>query len=238
MSNKTLGVIGAMDSELSLLCSKLQDPVQEQRGGLCFHVGQLGSTRVILVKSGVGKVYAARCAQLLIDFYHPDLVVNTGIAGGIGQGLRVGDVVIATGLVQHDFDVTAFGYARGNFCDHARPEWPTIFPCDESAIGLLDAASASCLAADRIHHGVIATGDVFVSSQAQKLEIAHTFQALAAEMEGGAIAQVANANGTPVAVLRAISDLADGTAPASFDAFEQQTADLSAAILEQLALRF
>ena len=235
MHNKKLGIIGAMDSEIALLCSRLEQTVTETHGGLDFHLGKLAGTEVVIVKCGIGKVYAARCAQMLIDLYQPEVLVNTGIAGGVCQGLAVGDVVIGSALVQYDFDVTAFGYAKGNLCDRSCAQHPTLFHSHPATIGLIRKAAASLLPDSRIKEGTIATGDVFVSSREMKQSLWEEFHAMAAEMEGCAIAQVAAANGTPFVVLRAISDLADGTASESFDTFEQETADLSAAILERLA---
>lgn len=234
MHNKfALGIIGAMQSEVALLHACLEQVQVQTIGGLEFHSGLLSGKQVVVVRCGVGKVNAARCTQLLVDFFHPDCIVNTGIAGGIAQDLAVGDVVVATGLIQHDFDVTAFGYARGNLTDRTTPDKPTIFYSDAHLVELL----TQMIASDRCKQGVIVTGDVFISAAEQKQFLRQTFHAVAAEMEGGAIAQVAQANGVPFVVLRAISDLADGTAAASFDTFEQETADLSAAIIRQLAAR-
>lgn len=235
MHNKfALGIIGAMQSEVALLHACLEQVQVQTIGGLEFHSGFLGGKQVVVVQCGVGKVNAARCTQLLVDFFHPDCIVNTGIAGGIAQGLAVGDVIVATGLIQHDFDVTAFGYAKGNLCDRAASDKPTLFCADAQLIERLIMATQA-VAPNRCRQGVIVTGDVFISAREQKESLRQTFQAVAAEMEGGAIAQVAQANGVPFVVLRAISDLADGTAAASFDIFEQETADLSAAIIRQLA---
>ena len=234
MKNKTFGVIGAMESEVAQLRAALGNTETAEHAGLTFYSGTLGENRVVLVKCGIGKVNAARCTQALIDQYAPDYIVNTGIAGGIGEGLAVADVVIGTELVQHDFDAVAFGYARGNICDPTHRDTPSVFCSDEALIEAFRAAAASVIDAGRVKSGRIATGDLFVASASAKRDIAGTFGAVAAEMEGGAIAQVAAMAGVPFIVLRAISDLADGSSPASFDEFEQQTADLSASILRKL----
>ena len=234
MKNKTFGVIGAMESEVAQLRAALENAETAEHAGLTFYSGTLGENRVVLVKCGIGKVNAARCTQALIDQYAPDYIVNTGIAGGIGEGLAVADVVIGTELVQHDFDAVAFGYARGNICDPTHRDTPSVFCSDEALIEAFRAAAASVIDAGRVKSGRIATGDLFVASASAKRDIAGTFGAVAAEMEGGAIAQVAAMAGVPFIVLRAISDLADGSSPASFDEFEQETADLSASILRKL----
>ncbi|MBR3560650.1 MAG: 5'-methylthioadenosine/adenosylhomocysteine nucleosidase [Oscillospiraceae bacterium] len=234
MKNKTFGVIGAMESEVTQLRAALGNLETTEHAGLTFYSGALGANRVVLVRCGVGKVNAARCTQALIDCYTPDYIVNTGIAGGIGEGLAVADVVIGTELVQHDFDVTAFGYARGNLCEQEHRDTPTVFHSDEALIEAFRAAASSLLDGKRVKTGRIATGDLFVASAEAKRNIAGAFGAVAAEMEGGAIAQVAALSGVPFIVLRAISDLADGSSPGSFGEFEQETADLSASILRKL----
>lgn len=230
----TFGIIGAMESEVARLRDALSQRETVECSGIIFHRGTLGRRRVALARCGVGKVNAARCAQILIDRFDVDDLINTGIAGGVGAGLRIGDVVIGTELVQHDFDVSAFGYARGNLCDAARRDAPTVFRSAPALIEALRAAAAALIDPARVKTGRIATGDRFVASAAEKRAIAEDFGAVAVEMEGGAVAQVAAAAGVPFVVLRAISDLADGSAHESFQAFEQETAALSAAILRRL----
>lgn len=241
--NVTFGVVGAMDSEVATLRSLLmRDGVsaftETAYAGLTFYGGGIGGNRVVLVKSGIGKVNAARCTQILIDRYTPDYVVNTGIAGGIGEGLAVGDVVIGAELVQHDFDVTAFGHARGYLCTGVNPKEPTVFRSDKALVEAFRAAASSVLDPVRVKTGRIASGDQFISSPDVKRDLAGTFGAAAAEMEGCAIAQTAAYAGVPFIVIRAISDLADGSAAGSFDALEREAADLSASIIEKLVRTF
>ena len=225
----TFGIIGAMDSEIRRLLEAANDWQTQDRAGLTFYAGTRAGQRLVLVKSGIGKVNAARCAQILLDCYAPDYLINTGIAGGLSQGLGVGDVVVGAELVQHDFDVTAFGHARGYLCTGEDDTKPTVFRSDEQLVSLV--ADLAVDAPYTIRRGRIATGDAFISSRAAKAELSSLFAADAAEMEGAAIAQTAAACGVPFLVLRAISDLADGTAADSFDAFEQETADRSASLL-------
>ncbi len=213
MAYGRIGVIGAMDSELAALIAALTQPAQETVQGLVFRTGRLGAREVVLVRCGIGKVSAARCTQVLIDRFAPGAVINTGIAGGLASGLAVGDIVVADGLVQHDFDAAPIGFVRGCVC-------------------------MGDPGAQRVHRGLVATGDQFISGAAAKAAIRRAFPAaMAAEMEGGAVAQAASMSGVPFAVVRAISDLADGTAAASFEQFEQHAADASAAaVLQALAL--
>lgn len=225
MSYGRIGVIGAMDSELAALIAALAQPAQETVQGLIFHTGRLGAREVVLVRCGIGKVSAARCTQVLIDRFAPGAVINTGIAGGLAGGLAVGDIVVADGLVQHDFDAAPIGFVRGCVC-MGDPGAPTVFAPDAALSALLAQTAGNAIGAQRVHRGLIATGDQFISGAAAK-----------AEMEGGAVAQAASMSGVPFAVVRAISDLADGTAAASFEQFEQHAADVSAAaVLQALAL--
>ena len=147
--------------------------------------------------------------------------------------LRVGDIVVAEGLVQHDFDVTAFGHVKGYLCTGEDDSAPTVFHTDKHISGALIKTAQAVLCKEKVHTGLIATGDRFISGRESKAVIYDTFHALAAEMEGGAIAQVAVLSGIPFAVIRAISDLADGTAAGSYDVFERQAANNSAATVKQ-----
>lgn len=236
MSYGRIGVIGAMDSELAALIAALAQPARETVQGLTFHTGLLSGRPVVLVRCGIGKVSAARCTQVLIDRFAPAAVINTGIAGGLGAGLAVGDIVVADGLVQHDFDAAPIGFVRGCLC-MGDPGAPTVFTPDEPLSALLARTAGEAAGAQRVHRGLIATGDRFISGAAEKAAIRSAFpSAMAAEMEGGAVAQAASMSGVPFAVVRAISDLADGTAAASFEQFEQHAADISArAVMQALA---
>ena len=236
MAYGRIGVIGAMDSELAALIAALTQPAQETVQGLGFRTGRLGAREVVLVRCGIGKVSAARCTQVLIDRFAPGAVINTGIAGGLASGLAVGDIVVADGLVQHDFDAAPIGFVRGCVC-MGDPGAPTVFAPDAVLSALLAQTAGNAIGAQRVHRGLVATGDQFISGAAAKAARRAFPAAMAAEMEGGAVAQAASMSGVPFAVVRAISDLADGTAAASFEQFEQHAADASAAaVLQALAL--
>lgn len=237
MSSKRFGVIGAMDVEVLQLALSMEKMTTETVSDLTFYHGKIGPNEIILVKSGIGKVNAARCTQLLIDRWNPDYIVNTGIAGGVGAGLAVGDVVIGEETVQHDFDVTAFGYARG-YLFLGEKDQPTVFRADETLCAAVSDTLATMLPPERIHRGRIATGDLFVSGAQAKSGIAREFSALAVEMEGCAVAQTASANGIPFVIVRAISDLADGTAAESYEEFETEAAGLSARAIEACIAAF
>lgn len=232
MKRNVFGVIGAMDSEVAHLFGAMNDRTAESVADLTFYRGIIGSNEVIVVRCGVGKVNAARCAQMLIDRYAPDYVINTGIAGGVGEGLRVGDVVVGSELVQHDFDISRFGYARGYISGVGDGKSPSVFRSDKTLTDAFLRIVYTFLPKDRVHSGRIATGDRFIADAETKLTLKNDFSAIAAEMEGCAIAQTAAANGVPFIVVRAISDLADGSASESFETFERETADLSARVIE------
>jgi adenosylhomocysteine nucleosidase len=233
--NATFGVIGAMSIEIGLLRAALSGVETQEHAGLTFYRGALGSHTVVLVQSGVGKVNAARCTQLLIDRFAPDYIVNTGIAGGVGKGLAIADVVIGTELVQHDFDVSFFGYARGNLCS-SKDGKPTVYAADPELADAFRAAAEELAGKARVKTGRIASGDQFVAERAVKRDIADAFGALACEMEGAAVAQTAALAGVPFVVVRAISDLADGSDEALSETFDRDAADLSAGILKKLIL--
>ena len=161
--HRLIGIIGAMDSELETLLAAMTEKKQETLYGLTFTTGTLDGCAVVLVKAGIGKVNAARCTQLLIDRFSPSAIVNTGIAGGLAPGLSVGDVVVAAGVLQHDFDVTAFGHAKGYLCTGGDDTAATVFPADEALSGCFAAAAQAILGEGHVHRGLIATGDQFIS---------------------------------------------------------------------------
>ncbi len=231
-----LGIIGAMDIEVETLKEALSEKRTSRVAEMEFYEGKLCGKDVIVVKCGIGKVNAGRCVQILADKFGVDAVINTGIGGGIGDGLAVGDIVIGSELVQHDFDVTGFGYAKG-YMFIGDKDKPTLYKCNGLLIDGLKGAAVEHMEDSKIKIGRIATGDVFVSSESKKKEIKDEFDALVTEMEGGAIAQSAQANEIPFVVVRAISDLADGSAAESYEEFEVKTAHLSAKIIKEFVKR-
>lgn len=226
-----IGIIGAMDSEVALLLEALDHAKTVQIGAVTYHTGTLNQTDVVIARCGIGKVCAAMCVQAMIDRFSVRGIINTGVAGGIASGLAVGDMVVSTYAVQHDFDVTAFGHVRGYMCDGGDHREPTRYWADSRMRQLFRETAAAILNGHKAVEGAIASGDVFVADAALKIALAQEFSASAAEMEGGAVAQVATANNVPFLIVRAISDLADGGAPVSFDTFEKQAAADSAKIL-------
>lgn len=237
MQNKKeiFAIIGAMDCEIQKLKELMQNIEQINHNELTIFVGTINGYKIILSQSGVGKVNAALNTQYIIDKYSPNYIINTGVAGGIKTNLKVGDIVIGETLLQHDFDVTALGYARGYMCNGIEPNKPTLFYSDKDLIVRFEEALKT-LPNDltSLHKGIIATGDTFVSSSEKKQELAKVFNATAVEMEACAIAQTANKNKVPCLIIRAISDLADGSAPISLAQVETKMAEFAASTIAKL----
>ena len=233
MKHDIVGLIGAMDVEVRKLVDALQDPEEIRIADTVFYKGRIGSVQTVVMRCGIGKVNAARGAQMMIDRFSPDVIINSGIAGGIEPSLKVGSIVVADGLLQHDFDVTGFGYARG-YLFTGDGSKPSVFEADPEWADLLKKAACDTTDPSRVVTGPIASGDVFVSSAEKKKDIWDSFKAYACEMEGTAIGQTCFYSHVPFAVIRVISDQADGKASDSYETFEKETADLSADIMLKL----
>ena len=200
------GIIGAMESEVRELCNDLSNKEIIEYAGLNFFTGILKGKDVVIVKSGIGKVNAALCAQALILKFGVTKIINTGIAGAFAKGLGVFDFVISTAAVYHDFDTTAFGYKTGQV-----PGMPESFPADE---GLANAAVAAFEKTEfskqhKVIKGLVASGDQFISDSAAKKKIKSNFESACVEMEGCAIAHTCYLNKVPFVIVRCMSDMAD-----------------------------
>jgi adenosylhomocysteine nucleosidase len=209
-----VGIIGAMEQEVAILKETLSNCVETKKGGCTFYTGTLNEVEVILIQSGIGKVAATIGTTMLLDQYAPDVVINTGSAGGFDPSLNLGDVVVSTEVRHHDADVTAFGYEMGQMASQ-----PAAFISDE---GLVQTAEKAIAMKGDIHsvRGLICTGDAFVCSDEKKQYIRKYFPTvIAVEMEAAAIAQTCHQFNTPFVVVRAISDVADKESPMSFDEF-------------------
>ncbi len=230
------GIIGAMTSEVEILIENMENKSTKRYGGTDFCSGKLCGRDAVVAMCGIGKVCAAICAQVMIDIYKVDCIINTGVAGGVHEGLEVGDFVVASSLVQYDFDLTAFGYAKGYLpCEELltrelNKSTPTVFLPDEALVESFIGAKRR-IGQGKVIAGRIVSGDIFVSNNNLKKVLKEEFKASAVEMEGAAIAQTAALSGIPFAVIRAISDLADKEASVSFTEFELKAAKLSSEIL-------
>ena len=225
-----IGLIGAMPEEVSSLVSALTDAVSEKVAGVTYTRGFLAGKEVVIARAGVGKVNAALCACTMALLYHPTLLLNTGVAGALGEGVKQGDVVIATSLVQHDMDTTPLGDPPG-LLTVGGENLVELVPSQKVVETLALAAEKEGVTP---HFGMIASGDRFIANAAQKREILSRFPALACEMEGAAIAHACHVNGVPFAVVRAISDKADGSAEMAYPEFEASSAVRCAAVVEEL----
>ena len=222
------GIICAMPEEIKELTAQLEYPVTTTIGDKDYLSGQMSGQEVVLVESGIGKVEAAITAEHLITDLKADVVINSGSAGGIGEGLAVGDVVVSTATAYHDVDVTAFGYENGQL-----PGQPARFTADQSLVAALVKAGAET--GLTVRTGLIVSGDQFIASQAQIAVIKQKFpDVLSSEMEGAAVGQVANDHQVPYAVVRAMSDNGDEDAGVSFDEFIIEAGQRSAKMLLQL----
>ena len=194
---KRIGIIFAMKEELDALLKVIGDVKTKQIYDLTFFECNYLDKELVLVESGVGKVNAARCCQMLIDKMNVDFVFNIGVAGAVNKDVNVLDIVIGERMVQHDFDITAFQHEKGFI-----PNVGIYIPGDKKLIQLAQNIESE----SNIHTGVIASGDIFCSDKAMGNKIAHKFNALCVEMEGASIAQVCFLCKIPFLVIRSISD--------------------------------
>lgn len=213
-----IGIIGAMEQETTGLLAQLEDIKQNTYADLTFYQGVLAGNTVVLVQSGVGKVNAAICTQILVDHFAIKAVINIGLGGGIDPCREIGDIVISNSAVYHDFDVTVFGYKPGEIPSLQQ----SYFPANPTLRQIAYSAATVVVGKNRCQLGLIASGDQFISSTKQKQYLYETFGADCVDMEGTAIAHTAFANQIPYVIIRIVSDKADSTAPQDFTEFSNQ----------------
>ncbi len=228
MRSKTFGIIGAMDIEIALLrehMGKLGEISETRIANMTFYQGTIGGVSCVVVQCGIGMVNAAVCTQALIDKFDVAAIINTGIAGSLDAEINIGDIVVATDAVNHIMDVHNLGYEPG-----LTPGCDTLaYPMDESLREAVLAAAKAIGATT--HSGRVASGDRFVRDEDEKRRITETFGAKCCEMEGGAIANACYLSNMPCAIVRAISDKADGSSTMDYATFESQAAHHSAALI-------
>ena len=224
-----LGVIAAMAIEAEAIIAAMTETKTEVWGSITYTVGKIGGCDVVCAVCGIGKVFAAICAQTMIVKYAPDAVINTGVGGTLTKKLSVGDVAVSSAMVQHDMDTSALGDPVGLISGINIVE----IPADAALAGKISAIVRG-MGINTVT-GTIATGDQFIGSQAVKDRIVNTFGAIACEMEGAAIGQVCYVNRVPFAVIRAISDDADGGACEDYPTFAKMAAKNSAKAVIELA---
>ncbi|MDE1547918.1 5'-methylthioadenosine/adenosylhomocysteine nucleosidase [Jeotgalibaca caeni] len=208
-----IGIIGAMEQETRSLLANMEDVVRESVHHLEYISGTISGQKVVLTQSGIGKVNSALATAFMIDRYQPELVINTGSAGGLKAGLKMGDVLVAHTVAYHDVDATAFGYKKGQV-----PQMPAVYESEASAVKEIQQAIEAVGLTPR--EGLIVSSDSFIADpEAVKQIIVDFPEAGATEMEGASIAQACHVLGVPFVVVRAISDSADEEASISFDEF-------------------
>lgn len=226
----TIGIIGAMEEEVSLLKEAMTIEETVNYASMTFCKGQLCGKDVVIVKSGIGKVNAAICAQILVDKYNVDMLINTGIAGSLDAAVDIGDLVVSTDLVEHDMDASIFGDPVGQI-----PRMDTFsFPADPVLVEKAVAANQAANPDIKTFTGRIVSGDQFVSSAEVKERLVKLFGAKCTEMEGAAIAHAAYVNKVSCVILRAISDKADNSATMDYPTFEKKAIEHSVRLMKVL----
>lgn len=224
-----IAIIGAMEEEVSLLRSKLANLSTETHANFEYYQGQIGTLDIVLLRSGIGKVNAAVSTALLLDRYQPNLVINTGSAGGFHTDLEVGDIVISQSVCHHDVDVTPFGYELGQV-----PGSPACFLPDP---GLVKIAQESVESLKQVSHmqGLIATGDRFMHQADDVEKTRQQFpEMIACEMEAAAIAQTCHSMDTPFVIIRSLSDIAGKENALTFEQYLEKAATHSAQLILEM----
>ncbi|HPU64077.1 MAG TPA: 5'-methylthioadenosine/adenosylhomocysteine nucleosidase [Mobilitalea sp.] len=230
---KKIGIIGAMEEEIKRLKDKMENVKISSIASMDFYEGNLDKTSVVVVRSGIGKVNAAICTQILVDRFGIDLVINTGVAGSLRNEIDIADIVLSTDAIQHDMDATGFGYKAGEIPQMKK----SVFEADKYLIDLAEKVCREVLPALGVHKGRVVSGDQFISDAKKKEWLLKTFDGYCTEMEGAAIAQAAYLNNIPFLIIRAISDKADHSAEMAFNEFEAIAIENSVKLLTELIRR-
>ena len=223
-----VGIICAEPEELNAIKNYMKSIVVEEKYDLKFYVGDIGNRRFALVLCGMGKVNAARTTQALIDNYHPDYVINCGVAGGISDVVKIGDIVVGEKLVQYDFDLTAFGREKGEVSDKVGKFIHSDKSLVEKAYGIIvrdDSISGVV--------GTIASADKFMTDPNESKQVSQEFNADCCEMEGAAVAQVCFLDNVPFIVVRSISDTPNGDNRIDFETFIESVSEIVAKFIIQ-----
>ncbi len=220
---KKIGIIGAMEVEVASLKEAMQVTRVVNKAQMEFQEGTLEGCEVVVVRSGIGKVNAAICAQILTDEFGVGAIINTGIAGSLKAEINIGDIVLSTDVLHHDMDATGFGYPLGQI-----PQMKVFsFVADEKMRKIAKEVCNEVNPEIDVFEGRVVSGDQFVSDKAVKERISSNFGGFCTEMEGVAIAQAAYLNNIPFIIIRAISDKADDSATMDYPTFEKQAVEHS-----------
>ena len=227
---KVIGIIGAMDEEVSKLKESLSNVSVKNMASMEFYEGTLYDTDVVIVRSGIGKVNAGICAQILVDVYNVSAIINTGIAGSLNADINIGDIVLSSDAIQHDMDAVAFGYDIGVI-----PSMETsTFQADKKLIDIAESACSEVIEDVKVFTGRVLSGDQFISGKEKKQWLIDNLSGFCTEMEGAAIAQAAYLNKIPFLIIRAISDKADDSAHMDYPAFEAMAIENSVKLLKAI----
>ncbi len=224
------GIIGAMEEEVAAFKEAMEVQEAAELASMTFYRGVLCGKDVVVVRSGIGKVNAGICAQILVDRFHVDTLINTGIAGSLDARIDIGDMVISTDALHHDMDAVQFGYPAGQV-----PRMEVLsFPADEELVKKAVQANEKANPDIHTYTGRVASGDQFIASKEVKEKIVENFQPLCVEMEGAAIAQAAYLNKVSYVIIRAISDKADNSATMDYPTFERLAIAHSVGLVKEL----
>lgn len=225
-----IGIIGAMEVEVATLKSQMNIKNVVTKASMEFNEGTIGNTEVVIVRSGVAKVNAGICVQILVDMFNVTHIINTGVAGSLDARINIGDIVLSTDACYHDVDATVFGYKKG--------EVPQLgvhaFPADASLREAAKSAIKKAAPDLGVFEGRVCSGDQFVSSPDVKKAIIDEQGGMCTEMEGAAIAQGCYLNKIPFVIIRAISDKADGSDIVDYPVFEEKAAHDCAALVKEM----
>ena len=228
-----IGIIGAMEEEVAILKKEMQVEETVEYASMQFCKGTLCGKDVVIVRSGIGKVNATVCTQVLVDKFGVGVLINTGVAGSLDASIDIGDMVISTDLVEHDMDTTVLGDPLGQI-----PRMDTFsFPADPVLVGKAIAANEEANPDIKTFTGRIVSGDQFVSSAEVKEKLVKHFGAKCTEMEGAAIAHAAYLNKVSCVIIRAISDKADNSASMDYPTFEKKAIERSVRLMRNLLPR-
>lgn len=228
-----IGIIGAMDEEIQLYKEEMGNIRETHKAGITYFSGELKGKNIVLCKSGVGKVNASVCTQILIDQFQVEQVIFTGVAGALNPSLDIGDIVVSVDCLYHDMDVTALGFKVGEIPFSSK----SIFKADDQLVKISVEASKDVVEGKTIP-GRILSGDQFVADREKVKALHEQLHGDCTEMEGAAVAHVCDMNGIPFVIVRSMSDKADGSAHINFPEFtvlaSRRSFDIVSRILPQL----
>lgn len=228
-----IGIIGAMDEEVSILKESMEVEKVVNKASMDFFQGKLSNKEVVIVRSGIGKVNAAVCTQILVSEFGASSVINTGVAGSLRNEINIGDIVLSVDALQHDMDATGFGYKPGII-----PRMDvSVFQADERLVNLAKEVNEAVNTDIATFVGRVVSGDQFISDKEKKQYLISQFDGFCTEMEGAAIAQTAYLNNIPYLVIRAISDKADNSAEMDYSEFERKAIEHTVKLVTELVNR-